>query len=66
MTSSVAVAQALVDADPRVRLVVHDRNMGHIATYNEGVAATVGDYFVLLSADDYLASGSLRARDRPA
>jgi glycosyltransferase involved in cell wall biosynthesis len=55
---SVAVAQALARADPRVRLVVHDRNAGHIATYNEGLAAAVGEYFVLLSADDYLAPGS--------
>uniref|UniRef100_UPI0028B0CA03 glycosyltransferase n=1 Tax=Rhizobium sp. TaxID=391 RepID=UPI0028B0CA03 len=37
----------------------HETNMGHIATYNEGIAQIRGDYFVLLSADDLLAPGAL-------
>lgn len=56
---SVAVARELADADPRVRVGEHRKNQGHIATYNEGLAAAEGEYVVLLSADDLLAPGSL-------
>ncbi len=55
-----AVAQRLARSDPRVRLIQHEHNKGHIATYNDGLAAIVGEYVVLLSADDLLAPGSLR------
>jgi hypothetical protein len=53
------VAERLFAADPRVRLIRHAQNKGHIATYNEGLDAAQGDYVVLLSADDLLAPGSL-------
>jgi hypothetical protein len=56
---SVAVARRLAERDPRVRVVAHEANMGHIATYNEGLAAVDGEYVVLLSADDLLVPGSL-------
>jgi glycosyltransferase involved in cell wall biosynthesis len=49
----------LAAEDPRVRLVVHETNQGHIATFNEGLAGADGDYVVLLSADDLLAPGAL-------
>jgi Glycosyl transferase family 2 len=55
---SVEVARKLA-ADPRVTVLEHLDNRGHIATYNEGLAKTTGDYVVLLSADDLLAPGSL-------
>jgi len=56
---SADVAERLALADTRVRLIRHRRNAGHIATYNEGLAAIDGDHVVLISADDLLASGSL-------
>jgi glycosyltransferase involved in cell wall biosynthesis len=56
---SAAVAKELADADPRVRLLAHETNRGHIATYNEGLAAVDGDYVVLLSADDVVVPGAL-------
>jgi glycosyltransferase involved in cell wall biosynthesis len=37
----------------------HEKNWGHIATYNQGLAACTGRYSVLLSADDLLAPGAL-------
>ncbi|MET3926546.1 glycosyltransferase family A protein [Devosia sp. 2618] len=37
----------------------HAENKGHVATFNEGIAELTGDYFLLLSADDYLLPGSL-------
>lgn len=53
------VALDLAEAHECIRVLVHDRNMGHIATYNEGLSQVVGDYVVLLSADDMLTPGSL-------
>jgi glycosyltransferase involved in cell wall biosynthesis len=37
----------------RVRLIRHDRNRGHIATYNEGLDLARGEFVAILSADDY-------------
>jgi hypothetical protein len=56
---SAEVARRLADRDPRVRTIRHRKNMGHIATYNEGLEAATGDYVVLLSADDMLTPRSL-------
>jgi hypothetical protein len=56
---SVAVARELAAEDTRVRVLEHEVNRGHIATYNDGLAAVGGDYVVLLSADDLLAPGAL-------
>lgn len=56
---SVEVARRLAGADPRVRVLAHETNKGHIATYNEGLDLVRGDYVVLLSADDLLAPGAL-------
>lgn len=53
------VASELAAGDDRIRLVLHPRNMGHIATYNDGLSRVKGEYVVLLSADDLLAPGSL-------
>jgi glycosyltransferase involved in cell wall biosynthesis len=53
------VAAAVGSYDSRVRVARHRRNLGHIATYNEGLAWADGDYLLLLSADDYLTPGSL-------
>ena len=56
---SADVARSLAAADPRVRVLVNEQNMRHIATYNEGLSLVDGEYVVLLSADDLLAPGSL-------
>ncbi len=53
------VAAELAASDPRIEVRSHARNLGHIATYNEGLATASGDYLVLLSADDVLTPGSL-------
>jgi hypothetical protein len=54
-----AVAERLAAADARVEVRRHQVNLGHIATYNEGLAWADGDYVVLLSADDLLTPGAL-------
>lgn len=56
---SAQVVRELAAADPRVRAILHRHNLGHIATYNEGLEQANGDYVVLLSADDALTPGSL-------
>ncbi|MBS3649419.1 glycosyltransferase family 2 protein [Pseudaminobacter sp. 19-2017] len=53
------ICRELIDRDSRVRVIRHERNIGHIATYNEGIAQIRGDYFVMLSADDLLTPGAL-------
>jgi len=57
---SAEVASDLAEQHPQVRLVRNEHNLGHIATYNKGLGMVTGEYVVLLSADDKLASGSLR------
>jgi len=53
------ICSRLMRRDQRVRVIRHETNRGHIATYNEGIAQIRGDYFVLLSADDLLTQGAL-------
>jgi glycosyltransferase involved in cell wall biosynthesis len=54
------VAAALAREDPRVTVIRHSTNKGHINTYNEGIEWASADYMLLLSADDYLLPGALR------
>ncbi len=63
--SSADVAVKIAASDPRVEVVIHSTNKGHIATYNEGLLDWAdGDYSVMLSADDWLTPGALqRATD---
>jgi glycosyltransferase involved in cell wall biosynthesis len=53
------VADALAAVYQSVSVIRHRRNMGHIATYNEGLDAVAGEYSVLISADDMLPLGAL-------
>ena len=52
------VAAELVAADARVAYRRHERNLRHIATYNEGIDWISAKYYLLLSADDYLLPGA--------
>ncbi|WP_225847063.1 glycosyltransferase [Streptomyces sp. HPF1205] len=57
---SARAARELAARDPRIEVRVHERNMGHIATYNEGLLEWAdGTYVALLSADDRLVPGAL-------
>jgi glycosyltransferase involved in cell wall biosynthesis len=55
---SPAVARELA-ADPRVEVVLRERNLGPHASFNAGVDWARGDYFMVLCSDDLLAPGSL-------
>lgn len=54
---SVAVARRLMKHDKRITLVARDKNLGHHASYNEGVDWAASKYFMLLCADDLLVEG---------
>ena len=57
---SAIVGEALARADSRVTFRRHERNIGHIPTYNEGLIGWASsDYSLLLSADDVVAPGAL-------
>jgi glycosyltransferase involved in cell wall biosynthesis len=56
---SVETAKDIAERDERVRVLAHEHNRGHIATYNDGLPLCTGDYTVLLSADDLLVPGAL-------
>jgi glycosyltransferase involved in cell wall biosynthesis len=58
---SADVARGLAAGDPRVEVVEHEANRGHIATFSEGVEDWASaEYTVLMSADDALTPGALR------
>ena len=40
-------------ADPRVRVVNHERNRGFVASLIEGAQLSRGKYLMVISADDY-------------
>lgn len=50
----------LVRADSRFHFRRRVPNLGHIATYNEGIAWASAEYMVLLSADHFLTPGALQ------
>lgn len=56
---SARMARALAEKDPRVDVLEHEVNTGHIRTYNDGLSRATGDYVVLLSADDLLPRNAL-------
>lgn len=58
---SAFVGRRLAAVHSNVEFVKHERNQGHIATYNEGLIGWAGmdGYAILLSADDILLPGAL-------
>ncbi|MER7798023.1 glycosyltransferase family 2 protein [Microbacterium sp. NPDC096154] len=56
---SLDVARRLA-ADPRVRVLANELNVGPVATFNRGLAAARGEFVVRLDADDLLTPGALR------
>jgi Glycosyl transferase family 2 len=53
------VLSGLQATDPRITVIRHERNRGHIPSVNEGLELVDTEYVVKLDADDMLASGSL-------
>jgi hypothetical protein len=58
--NSQEVGETLAREDSRVTYRRHEKNVGHIGTYNEGLLDWCqADYTLLLSADDALSAGAL-------
>lgn len=49
-------------ADPRIRLLTNDRNIGGAASYNRAVEAAHGEYLVNLDADDWIPPNKCEAQ----
>lgn len=56
---SLEIARALERSDPRIRVIAHEVNRGHIQTYNDGLQLATGEFVLLLSADDLVTPGAL-------
>ena len=56
---SASVGAQLAAEDSRVTFSRHEKNKGHIDTYNEGIEWATAPLMLLLSADDYLLPGAL-------
>ncbi len=57
--NSLEVARQLAAEDRRVQVVAHRANVGHHASFNEGIDWASSDYFTVLCADDLLTPGCL-------
>jgi glycosyltransferase involved in cell wall biosynthesis len=57
---SLSIAQRISEEDPRVHVIAHKHNLGHIPTVNEGMESVTSEYVVKLDADDMLTKGSLK------
>ena len=58
--NSIQVARELSFEDSRIQVLAHRINLGHHASFNEGIDWASSDYFMILCADDRLAPGCLR------
>lgn len=56
---SADVAREIAKVESRVRVVVHEENVGHIRTFNDGLRLVDTEYVTLVSADDVVAPGAL-------
>jgi len=56
---SADIGAEIARGNENVTFLRHERNRGHIRTYNEGIEWASATYFLLLSADDYLLPGAL-------
>jgi glycosyltransferase involved in cell wall biosynthesis len=57
--NTLEVARELAAADRRVEVIAHGSNLGHLASFNEGIDRASASYFLILCADDLLAPGAL-------
>ena len=48
-------------ADPRVKVITHEKNGGILAARLSGIAAATGEYLIFLDADDFLDADTARA-----
>jgi Glycosyl transferase family 2 len=56
---SAQVAARYARSDPRVSVVRHRRNTGHVQAFNDGLKEATGEFIVRLDADDLLTPGAM-------
>ena len=56
--NSVETAQELMREDSRIKLIVHPRNLGPHASFNEGLDWAEAYYFMIMCVDDLAAPGA--------
>lgn len=56
---TVAIAERLMEQDPRVRLVLSEANGGPSVARNQGIGVARGEWIAILDADDAFAPGRL-------
>jgi glycosyltransferase involved in cell wall biosynthesis len=54
---------ARYEGNPRVQVITHETNKGHIYSYNEGIALARGEYIGVLAADDFALRPDAVARE---
>ena len=52
---TLSVIESYMKMDDRIKLVVHEKNMGAGWGRHDGINAATGDYFITVDADDWLA-----------
>lgn len=57
--NTLEVARELAAEDNRVEVVAHRSNLGHLASFNEGIDWASASYFMVLCTDDLLAPSCL-------
>lgn len=61
---TVKIITAWTQRDPRVSLIRHEINQGHIQTFNDALDAATAEFVVKMDADDLLPPGSLERSAR--
>jgi glycosyltransferase involved in cell wall biosynthesis len=60
--TSGSIIGSFVSKDSRIRQIVHERNLGLVASLNEGVAVSSGEYLARLDSDDFWSDPDKLAR----
>lgn len=53
-----SIAREYIGRDGRIRLIVHERNLGQGGARNTGLAAATGEYIWFVDGDDWIAPGA--------
>jgi len=57
---TIEIARRLSAEDSRINVILHEKNLGVHASFNEGIDVAAADYCMILCADDLLAKEALK------
>ncbi|MDI9633133.1 MAG: glycosyltransferase [Methanolinea sp.] len=52
--NSMDIIRKYASKDPRIRVIIHDKNYGVSKTTNDGILASLGEFITLLASDDVM------------